>query len=96
MQRWTFVIVLGLLAALAAPVLGQGSRAQMFAPGVVSTGDDEWGFAMSQDGRSVWFNKAERSYRYQPSWNRDWAPTDAGASPRLPRSRAAGATSIRP
>lgn len=66
MQRWIFSVgVLAALAAWAVPVLGQVSRPQLFAPGVISTGDDEWGFTMSPDGRSVWFNKAERSYRYQ-------------------------------
>lgn len=38
---------------------------QLLAPGVLSTGDDEWGFTMSPDGRSVYFNKADRGYRYQ-------------------------------
>jgi Tol biopolymer transport system component len=38
---------------------------QLLAPGVLSTGDDEWGFTMSPAGDAVWFNKADRGYRYQ-------------------------------
>ena len=33
----------------------------VFAPGVVSTGDDEWGFTMTADGNTVYFNKADRA-----------------------------------
>lgn len=46
-----------LYAADAVPVL--------FAPGLVSTGDDEWGFAMTAEGNTVYFNKADRSYKLQ-------------------------------
>ncbi len=35
------------------------------APGVLSTGDDEWGFTMSPQGDALWFNKADRGYRVQ-------------------------------
>ena len=38
---------------------------QLLAPGVLSTGDDEWGFAMSPQGDALWFNKADRGYRIQ-------------------------------
>ena len=38
---------------------------QLLAPGVLSTGDDEWGFTMSPAGDAVWFNKADRGYRVQ-------------------------------
>ncbi len=37
----------------------------LLAPGVLSTADDEWGFTMSPDGNTVYFNKADRGYRYQ-------------------------------
>jgi len=38
---------------------------QVLASGVISTGDDEWGFAMSPQGDALWFNKADRGYRVQ-------------------------------
>ena len=38
---------------------------QLLAPGVISTGDDEWGFTMSPQGDALWFNKADRGYRVQ-------------------------------
>lgn len=65
MRGWTLVMGLSALMAWAEPVLSQELRPQLFAPGIISTEDDEWGFAMSPDGRSVWFNKADRGYRYQ-------------------------------
>jgi len=37
----------------------------LFAPGVVSTGDDEWGFTMTADGDTVYFNKSDRGYKLQ-------------------------------
>ena len=37
----------------------------LFAPGVLSTGDDEWGFTMNPQGDALWFNKADRGYRVQ-------------------------------
>ena len=38
---------------------------RLLAPGVLSTGDDEWGFTMSPQGDALWFNKADRGYRVQ-------------------------------
>ena len=38
---------------------------QLLAPGVLSTGDDEWGFTMNPQGDALWFNKADRGYRVQ-------------------------------
>lgn len=38
---------------------------QLLAPGVLSTGDDEWGFTMTPGGHTIYFNKADRGYRYQ-------------------------------
>ena len=51
-------------AQQATPALAPASP-RLLAPGVLSTGDDEWGFAMSPSGDEVWFNKADRGYRYQ-------------------------------
>ena len=39
--------------------------AQLLAPGVLSTGDDEWGFTMNPQGDALWFNRADRGYRIQ-------------------------------
>lgn len=65
--------MLGILTAAALALLSPHASAdepalpapQLLAPGVLSTGDDEWGFTMSPDGNTVYFNKADRGYRYQ-------------------------------
>lgn len=44
---------------------GEPPVPQLLAPGVLSTGDDEWGFTMSPHGDALWFNKADRGYRVQ-------------------------------
>ena len=60
-----------LLAAATLALFSLGAHAadppapQLLAPGVISTGDDEWGFTMSPQGDALWFNKADRGYRVQ-------------------------------
>ena len=60
-----------LLAAATLALVSLGAHAadppapQLLAPGVISTGDDEWGFTMSPQGDALWFNKADRGYRVQ-------------------------------
>ncbi len=59
---------LAMLALFALPAFAhQPSPAspRLLAPGVLSTGDDEWGFTMTPAGDAVYFNKADRGYRYQ-------------------------------
>lgn len=58
-----------LLASLTLALLlshdAAASAPKLLAPGVLSTADDEWGFTMSPAGDALWFNKADRGYRYQ-------------------------------
>lgn len=60
-----------LLAIATLALLCVGARAadaptpRLLAPGVLSTGDDEWGVTMSPQGDALWFNKADRGYRVQ-------------------------------
>ena len=60
-----------MLAATTLALFSLGAHAadppapQLLAPGVISTGDDEWGFTMSPQGDALWFNKADRGYRVQ-------------------------------
>jgi len=58
------VLVLFLLLGSATDVAAQSAPA-LLAPGVISTGDDEWGFTMTADGNTVYFNKADRGYKVQ-------------------------------
>ena len=53
------------LALLFAHVPAPPPTPQLLAPGVLSTGDDEWGFTMNPAGDAVYFNKADRGYRVQ-------------------------------
>lgn len=54
-----------LLLLTSGAVLSADVVPAVFAPGVVSTGDDEWGFTMTADGGTVYFNKADRGYKLQ-------------------------------
>ena len=60
-----------MLAATTLALFSLGAHAadppapELLAPGVISTGDDEWGFTMSPQGDALWFNKADRGYRVQ-------------------------------
>lgn len=53
------------LALLSIAHAAETPAPRLLAPGVISTGDDEWGFTMSPDGDALWFNKADRGYRLQ-------------------------------
>lgn len=62
-------IALAMLIACAIPsataqtVLNEDKR--LIAPGVISTGDDEWGLTLSPDSNTILFNKADRGYSIQ-------------------------------
>lgn len=47
-----------LMLVVSARVYG-GSQPQLVAPGVISTGDDEFGAALTPDGSTLYFNKAD-------------------------------------
>ncbi len=57
-------LVLFLLFGSATDVAAQSASA-LLAPGVISTGDDEWGFTMTAEGNTVYFNKSDRGYKLQ-------------------------------
>ncbi len=57
-------LVLCLMLA-SAPALAAQSAPTLLGPGVISTGDDEWGFTMAADGNTVYFNKSDRGYKLQ-------------------------------
>ena len=60
--RFMLALTVGFASGAAVP--GE-TGPTVFAPGVVSTGDDEWGFTMTADGNTVYFNKSDRGYKLQ-------------------------------
>lgn len=53
------------IATLALLLAQDAPAPQLLGAGVLSTGDDEWGLTMSPAGDAIWFNRADRGYRYQ-------------------------------